>query len=106
VTWQQRAWLQLGVSDNALAGGHGGTYAQLGARLPLGEQWRIEGAVGHYWLDSAQADDYLHGQLSVVWRVHGPWELRVTGHDTDRAAKQLFPGNAGSRIEFAVQTAF
>lgn len=106
VTWRQRAWLQVGVSDNALAGGHGGTYAQLGARLPLGEQWRIEGAVGHYWLDSAQADDYLHGQLSVVWRVHGPWELRVTGHDTDGAARRLFPGNAGSRVEVAVQTSF
>jgi len=106
LTWQQRYWLQVGVSDNALAGGHGGTYAQLGARLPLGEAWRLEGAIGHYWLDSAQSDDYLHGQLSAVWRVHGPWELRLTAHDTDRAAQRLFPGNAGSRVEFALQTTF
>ncbi|WP_141058128.1 hypothetical protein [Stenotrophomonas rhizophila] len=54
----------------------------------------------------AQADDYLHGQLSAIWKVHGPWELRLTAHDTDTAAKRLFPGNAGSRVEFAVQTAF
>ncbi len=106
LTWQQRYWLQVGVSDDALAGGHSGTYAQLGARLPLGEQWRLEAAVGHYWLASAQADDYLHGQLSAIWKVHGPWELRLTAHDTDTAAKRLFPGNAGSRVEFAVQTAF
>jgi uncharacterized protein (TIGR02001 family) len=106
LTWQQRYWLQVGVSDDALAGGHTGTYVQLGARLPLGEQWRLEAAVGHYWLASAQADDYLHGQLSAVWKVHGPWELRLTAHDTDTAAKRLFPGNAGSRVEFAVQTAF
>lgn len=106
LTWQQRYWLQVGVSDNALAGGHGGTYAQLGARLPLGEQWRLEGAVGHYWLARAQGDDYLHGQLSAIWKVHGPWELRLTAHDTDRAAKRLFPGNAGSRVELAVQTSF
>jgi uncharacterized protein (TIGR02001 family) len=106
LTWQQRYWLQVGVSDDALAGGHSGTYAQLGARLPLGEQWRLEGAVGHYWLASAQGDDYLHGQLSAIWKVHGPWELRLTAHDTDNAAKRLFPGNAGSRVEFAVQTTF
>lgn len=106
LTWQQRYWLQVGVSDDALAGGHSGTYAQLGARLPLGEQWRLEAAVGHYWLASAQADDYLHGQLSAIWKVHGPWELRLTAHDTDTAAERLFPGNAGSRVEFAVQTTF
>ncbi|MCF7751351.1 TorF family putative porin [Bacillus subtilis subsp. subtilis] len=106
LTWQQRYWLQVGVSDDALAGGHTGTYAQLGARLPLGEQWRLEAAVGHYWLASAQGDDYLHGQLSAIWKVHGPWELRLTAHDTDRAATRLFPGNAGSRVEFAVQTSF
>lgn len=106
VTWQQRYWLQVGVSDDALAGGKRGTYAQLGARLPLNAQWRLEGAVGHYWLDTAYAPDYLHGQLSAIWRVSGPWELRVTAHDTDTAARRLFPGNAGSRVEFAVQTTF
>ncbi|MEG2803554.1 TorF family putative porin [Stenotrophomonas sp.] len=106
LTWQQRYWLQVGTADNALAGGHAGTYAQLGARLPLGEQWRLEAALGHYWLASAQGDDYLHGQLSAIWTVHGPWELRLTAHDTDNAARRLFPGNAGSRVEFAVQTSF
>jgi uncharacterized protein (TIGR02001 family) len=106
LTWKQRVWLAAGVSDDALAGGYTGTYAQLGGRLPLGERWRLEAAVGHYWLSDRYADDYLHGQLSAIWKVHGPWELRLTGHATDSAAKRLFPGNAGSRVEFAVQTAF
>jgi uncharacterized protein (TIGR02001 family) len=106
LTWKERYWLSVGVSDDALASGTTGTYAQLGARVPLGEQWRMEAAVGHYWLDSAYADDYLHGQLSAIWTVHGPWELRVTAHDTDRAAKRLFGSNAGSRVEFAIQTTF
>ncbi|MEG0185558.1 MAG: TorF family putative porin [Stenotrophomonas sp.] len=106
LTWQQRYWLQVGVSDDALAGGHTGTYAQLGARLPLGEQWRLEAAVGHYWLASAQADDYLHGQLSAVATLTPAWELRATVHDTDTAAKRLFPGNAGGRWELALQGSF
>jgi len=106
LTWKERYWVSVGVSDDALASGRTGTYAQLGARLQLGEQWRIEGAVGQYWLDSAYADDYLHGQLSAIWKVHGPWELRLTAHDTDRAAKRLFGSNAGSRVEFAIQTTF
>lgn len=106
LTWKERYWVSVGVSDDALASGRTGTYAQLGARLPLGGQWRIEGAVGQYWLDSAYADDYLHGQLSAIWKVHGPWELRLTAHDTDRAAKRLFGSNAGSRVEFSIQTSF
>jgi uncharacterized protein (TIGR02001 family) len=32
VTWKQRAWLQVAHSNDALAGGHRGTYAQLGVR--------------------------------------------------------------------------
>lgn len=106
LTWKERVWVSVGVSDDALASGRTGTYAQLGARLPLNAQWRLEGAIGQYWLDSAYADDYLHGQVSAIWTVHGPWELRLTAHDTDGAAKRLFGSNAGSRVEFAVQTAF
>ncbi len=106
VTFKGNYWLSVGVSDDALASDTSGTYAQLGARFPINDQWRIEGAVGRYFLDKDYADDYLHGQLSAVWKVHGPWELRLTAHDTDSAGERLFGSNAGSRVEFAIQTAF
>lgn len=106
LTWKQNYWLQYGVSDNALAGGHAGTYAQLGARLPLNETLRVEAAVGHYWLDSAYADAYTHEQISAVWAFARPFELRVSGHFTDDAARRLFPGQAGSRLEVALQASF
>ena len=54
VTWKQRAWLQVAHSNDALAGGHRGTYAQLGVRVPLHERLRLEAAVGQYWLATAQ----------------------------------------------------
>jgi len=106
LTWKQNYWLQLGHSGNALASGTTGTYGQIGARIPLGDKVRIEAAVGHYWLDQAYADDYTHGQLGIVWAFHGPCELRLTGHDTDSAAKRLFPDMAGPRLEVALQAAF
>jgi uncharacterized protein (TIGR02001 family) len=106
LTWKQNYWLQVGVSDNALASGHAGTYAQLGARLPLNDALRLEAAAGHYWLDSAYASDYSHEQVSAVWAFVKPFELRVTGHFTDAAARRLFPGQAGSRLEVALQASF
>jgi hypothetical protein len=39
-------------------------------------------------------------------RTFAPFELRLTVHDTDGAAGTLFPGAAGSRVEFAVQLTF
>ncbi len=105
-TWKQNYWLQLGVSDDALAGGRGGTYAQLGARVPMGETVRLEAAVGRYWLASGYADDYTHGQLSAIWAFARPFELRVSGHATNDAARRLFPGQAGSRLEVALQASF
>ncbi|MFB5204777.1 hypothetical protein ABGA94_01950, partial [Stenotrophomonas sp. 3diitr2024] len=42
LTWKQRAWLQVAHSSDALAGGHRGTYAQLGVRVPLHERVRLE----------------------------------------------------------------
>lgn len=106
LTWKQRAWLQLAHSSDALAGGHRGTYAQLGGRLPLNERFRLEAAVGHYWLADAQGPDYLHGQLSAIATLAPAWELRATVHDTDNAARRLFPGNAGGRWELALQGSF
>jgi len=106
VSWKQRAWLQLAHSSDALAGGHRGTYAQLGGRLPLNERFRLEAAVGRYWLADAQGPDYVHGQLSAIASLAPAWELRATVHDTDTAARQLFPGNAGGRWELALQGSF
>lgn len=106
VTWRQHAWLQLARSNDALAGGHAGTYAQLGARLPLTPKLRLEAAVGHYWLDAAQGPDYTHGQLSAIATLTPAWELRATVHDTNDAARQLFPGAAGGRFEVALQGSF
>ncbi|MBV7482855.1 TorF family putative porin [Bordetella sp. BOR01] len=106
VTWRQNYWLALGVSDNAMASDTTGTYVQLGARYPIDEQWRVEGAIAHYFLDSDYADSYTHGYVGVVWAFKAPFEARLTLHGTDSAAKRLFPGAAGSRVEFAVQAAF
>ena len=50
--------------------------------------------------------DYLHGQLSAIATLAPAWELRATVHDTDSAAKRLFPGNAGGRWELALQGSF
>lgn len=112
VTWKQRVWAQLGWSDDALASDTTGTYAQLGARYPFNARFRLEAAVGHYWLAHGDADSYSHGLLSAVFalpsgRQGGPaLELRLTAHDTDRAAERLFPGMAGGRVEAALQATF
>lgn len=106
VTWKQNYWAQVGWSNDALATDRNGTYTQLGARVPLGEQWRLEGAVGHYWLDDAYGDSYAHAQLGAVWAFKAPFELRVIAHATDDSAKRLFPDLAGSRVEAALQASF
>lgn len=106
LTWKSNVWAQLGWSSDALATHHTGTYAQLGARMPLGEAFRLEGAVGHYWLDDAYGQRYSHMQLGGVWAFNAPFELRLTWHDTDRAARDLFPDLAGSRVEAAFQAFF
>ncbi len=107
LTWQERYWLQLGHSNDALASGDAGTHLQLGARLPLTDALRLEAAAGHYRLgrDSGY-DDYAYAQLGGVWMFAAPFELRLTVHDTDSAAKRGFPGLAGSRIEAALQASF
>ena len=105
-TFRQDYWLTVGYSNDALATDEAGTYAQLGARVPLGTRLRLEGAIGQYWLDDSYGDDYAHAQLGVVWAFDAPFELRVTAHDTDGAAKRLFPGLAGARVEAALQASF
>lgn len=104
LTWKN-TWLLVGHSNDALASGANGTYMQLGAKWPLADRFRIEGVLAHYAL-SAYDDGYAHASLSAVWTVRTPFELRLTAHATDSAAKDIFPGLAGSRIEAAVQASF
>lgn len=106
ITWRDNYWLAVGYSNNAMATDTTGTYALLGARYPINDQWRVEGSVARYVLDSAYADSYTHGAAGVVWTFRAPFEARLTLHGTDSAAKRLFPGMAGSRAEFAIQASF
>lgn len=105
-TWHQNWWLTVGYSNDALATDEAGTYTQIGAKFPVGDAFRIEAAVGQYWLDDVYGENYAHAQIGAVWAFKAPFELRVTLHDTDGAAKRLFPGLAGSRVEAALQASF
>lgn len=106
LTWRDHYWLAVGHSTNAMASRTTGTYALLGARYPVNDQWRMEATLARYFLASSYADSYTHGALSVVWAFQAPFEARLTLHATDAAAKRLFPGMAGTRAEFALQASF
>ena len=106
LTLKQNQWLTVGYSNNALASGERGTYAQIGTKIPLSNSFRLEAAAGYYWLDIADQDGYAHTQLSGIWVIKAPLELRVTAHAAVGDAKRLFPGAAGTRAEVALQTAF
>jgi uncharacterized protein (TIGR02001 family) len=109
LTYDSNYWLSVGYSTEALGGEEDGLYTQVGARFPINDVFRLEGAVGYYYLDgySAAADSYLHGQLSAVWAVKAPLELRVTAHATDSNAEDIFGDEfAGNRIEAALQASF
>ncbi|UTA53253.1 TorF family putative porin [Lysobacter soli] len=110
LTVDARYWLSLGYSPEALGSDDAGTYAQLGARFPVNDAFRVEAAAGYYFLDDVYDERYAHGQLSAIWTVNAasqPVELRVTAHGTDSGAKRIFGDNAaGSRIEAAVQASF
>lgn len=107
LTWADHYWLSLGWSPEALGSDDAGVYSQLGARIPINDAFRIEAAAGWYWLDEVYDESYAHAQLSAVWAVKAPLELRVTAHATDTSAERIFGDDfAGSRIEAAVQAAF
>ncbi|RDZ29732.1 hypothetical protein DX914_07150 [Lysobacter silvisoli] len=111
LTYADRYWLALGYSNRALGGRDAGLYTQLGARLPVNERLRFEAAAGYYRFDrdarSTLQDGYAHGQLSAIWAVKAPLELRLSAHATDRDAERLFGDDyAGDRIEAALQASF
>ncbi len=107
LTYRNNYWLSLGYSPEALGSDEDGIYSQVGARFPINDAFRIEAAVGYYWLDEIYDESYLHGQVSAVWAVKAPLELRLTAHATDSNAEDIFGDDfAGDRIEAAVQASF
>ncbi|WP_303748588.1 TorF family putative porin [Stenotrophomonas pigmentata] len=107
LTWKDNYWLSLGWSPEALGTKQDGLYTQLGARMPLSPQLRLEAAVGWYQLQDAVGSGYAHGQVNAIWAVAAPIELRLSGHFTDQHARDLFGDQAaGTRWEAAVQAAF
>lgn len=107
LTWREHYWVQVGHSNDALATGTSGTYATLGARLPVTDTFRFEAAAGHYRLArNSGYEDYAHLQVGAVWAFAAPFELRLTAHETDSAAERGFGALAGSRIEAALQASF
>lgn len=107
LTWKDNYWLSMGWSPEALGTTQDGLYTQLGARMPLSPQLRLEAAAGWYQLQDAVGGGYAHGQVSGIWVLAAPIELRLTGHFTDRHARDLFGDQAaGTRWEAAVQASF
>lgn len=107
LTWLEHYWVQVGHSNDALATHTSGTYATIGARLPVSDTFGFEAAAGHYWLaGNSGYEDYAHLQVGAVWAFASPFELRLTAHETDSAAERGFGALAGSRIEAALQASF
>lgn len=76
--WRTHYWFSAGHSTNAMGSKSAGTHTE----------------------------SYTHGSLGAVWAFKPPFEIRLTLHATDAAAKRLFPGMAGARSEFALQASF
>lgn len=107
LTWKNNYWLSLGWSPEALGTTQDGLYTQLGARLPVNPDLRFEAAAAWYQLQDAPGGGYAHGQVSAIWALATPLELRLSGHFTDRHARELFGDKAaGTRWEAALQASF
>ncbi len=107
ITYARNYWLSVGYSPEALASDESGIYTQIGARIPFDDRFRLEAAVGYYALNDVYGESYVHGQLSAIWTLKAPVELRITAHATDSGAKTIFGDSyAGSRIEAALQASF
>ena len=107
LTWKNNYWLSLGWSPQALGTRQDGLYSQLGARLPLTDTLRMEALAGYYRLQDAPGGGYAHGQLSAIWALAAPLELRLSAHTTDQHARELLGDDyAGSRWEVALQGSF
>ncbi|WP_269792708.1 TorF family putative porin [Stenotrophomonas sp. Iso1] len=107
LTWKNTYWLSLAWSPEALGTTQDGLYSQIGARVPINEHLRMEMMAGYYTLQDAAGGGYAHGQLSAIWAITAPLELRVSTHATNHHARELFGDDfAGSRWEVALQGSF
>lgn len=109
LTYKNTYWLALGHSRKALGVDAAGTYVQVGGKLPINAQLRLEANAGHYFLKDAAfaADGYSHAQLSAVWAFKTPFELRLSAHSASDNADALFgQPYAGQRFEAALQASF
>lgn len=106
LTWRGNGRVQVGWSNNVRATDTAGTCAQVGARWPLRERFRLDAAVGHSALDDICGESHQHAQPGGTWIVTESLELRPTRHEADASAKRIFPSLAGSRVEVALQAAF
>jgi uncharacterized protein (TIGR02001 family) len=114
LTWKGNYWASVGVSNEALGYDASGTYLLLGAKWPVNDRFRFETTAAHYFLDEGTVgrSGYTHGMASAVYAFTKPGanatvEGRLTLHATDNDAKAIFgAGNAGSRVEAALQAAF
>jgi uncharacterized protein (TIGR02001 family) len=102
MTWRDRAWLMLGVSNDVFATGQRGVYTQVGLLHPLRDRLRLELAGGHYDLDDAYGRSYAHAQATLAWTPHPRYELRLTAHTTNDDARALFGPAAGPRFELSL----
>lgn len=115
-TWKDRYWITAGWSNRALGSESHGTYALVGAKLPVNDRFRFEAAAGCYALGDVSGDGrndrYAHVLASAVWTIASPRqgpvvEARLTAHATDSRAERLFGDDfAGNRIEAALQASF
>ncbi|WP_313318803.1 TorF family putative porin [Stenotrophomonas sp.] len=107
LTWKDNYWLSLAWSPEALGTEHSGLYSQLAARVPLNPALRLEAMAGYYTLQQTPGGGYAHAQLSAIWKLAAPLELRLSAHASDNHARALFGEDyAGSRWEVALQGAF
>ena len=106
LSWQNTVWLQTAVSNQVFATSYTGRFVQLGARYPFNDTVRFEIAVEHYVLPRRYAHDYSDALASVIWSLNKTITVRLSGHHADNGAKRLFPGQASSRLDLALQASF
>ncbi len=105
LTWRGRAWILAGWSNDVFGSGRAALYTGVGGRLPLAHDVAIESGVGRYDLANALGRSYVHAYVAVDY-THAAFTFRAALHDTDHAARILFPQLAGPRLELSASYAF
>lgn len=103
--WRQRLWLQAGWSNDVFATGQSAVYTEIGGRVPMGHHLALEAAIGRYDLAGALGRNYVHGWLALAYS-RGACALRLALHETDAAARRLFPRLAGPRVELSASLSY